>query len=175
MKLKDNVDIKVFFFVLGEKHNKHRKDHLNHRNELLNSTGFLLHTWKARHCGRNYRSQSAGQADHLTTSASKNREKGPTCWPLSFTILDDMGEGTGAKKKNQKNIKSPYSHSQQTRGPEGQQHGKHWTPSSEAAHLYSDLIGLCKAPNFWHIRCTICNICLNKNLKIIFYFWLVGK
>lgn len=43
MKIKDNVDIKVSFFVLGEKHNKHRKDHLNCRSELLNSKGFLLH------------------------------------------------------------------------------------------------------------------------------------
>lgn len=44
MKVKDNVDIKVFFFVLGEKHSKHRKDHLNHRSELLNSKRFLLDT-----------------------------------------------------------------------------------------------------------------------------------
>ena len=173
MKIKYNVDTKVSFSVLGEKHNKHRKDHLNHRSEQLSSKGFLLHPWKARHCAKNYTGQSAGQADRLTTPASKDREKGPTCWPLSCTILEDMGEGAGAN--NQKNIKSPSSHSQQTRGREGEQHDNHWTPSSEAAHLYSDLIRLCKAPNFWHIRCIICNTCLNKNFKIIFYFWLGSK
>lgn len=39
MEIKDNMHIEVFFFVLRELYNKHRKDYLNRTSELLNSKG----------------------------------------------------------------------------------------------------------------------------------------
>lgn len=126
MKVKDNVDIKVFSFVLREKHSKHRKDHLNHRRELLNRKRFLLDTWMALHCKEPHK--PARWTSRSSSYVCKEKRRKGT-YMLTFEFHDIGGYGWWGWGKKSKEYKTPSSHSQQIRGREGQQHGKHWTPN----------------------------------------------